>query len=139
MWKITKRKMKIFQEVRKMCNFIELNVSKEFPRFYWFNIKMLSIGLVSVLFPISTTIFFLFGAQTFTEYAMSAYISSTMINSCVASTFFVRNAEKIFKMFENFEQAIEKRKYYIIWNYHHSHLLDVTQWSQFSPLKLNFH
>lgn len=100
--------------VHKMSDFIGMYESQASKSFHWFNIKMILAAFLSFQFPVSTTTFFLFGAETFTEFAMSSYISSTMICICVGLFLFVGKAEEMFKMFKNFENAIEKRENYIL-------------------------
>ncbi|XP_031618676.1 odorant receptor Or2-like [Contarinia nasturtii] len=100
--------MKNFQILINLYDFLGKRDSKSpDKKLKFFNIRNLTNIFFIATFIIQSTAFLLIDAKTFTEYANSGYISVTSVLLFLTSI--TGKSEKIFPLFEGFENAIQKR------------------------------
>lgn len=102
--------MKIFQYVQKLYGVLGIHRSNSNKNNTWNRRKVLTYFML-VQFTGTSIIFFLFQAKTFKEYADSFYISATASLKVCTYTVSLWKMPKVFKLIDNFENFIQKRKF----------------------------
>lgn len=108
--------MKFFQLFRKKL--VALGIEPHQPlqknHFMFVLLRRLLIFSLFVLWIIFSTVFLIYEAKKLGEYSDSAYISISLICYVLMLATTAWKLEKLFKLFESFEDLIKKRKIFLL-------------------------
>lgn len=101
--------MIFFQLIRKILRILGIKKSNFSDKNMWNWRKLFGLFLIG-FFDIFAWAFFLIDANTFTEYADSFYTSSNFLFAFFLYASFSYNAEKMFNLISDFDNAAKKRQ-----------------------------
>lgn len=99
--------MKILQSIEDLFDFMGIR-RQQLPKKHLLNLRNILIITLFVQFSVTTFTFFLFKANTFTEYANSFYITATAAFNIFTFPWNISQSRNIFKLIDQMEAIIKK-------------------------------